>query len=43
MILLQYKSNTVLDIDNFKKFIEEVYNLFDNACWKDNWTGMIMT
>ncbi len=29
-ILLQYKSSTVLDVDNFKNFIEEVYNLFDN-------------
>ena len=29
-ILLQYKSSTVLDVDNFKSFIEEVYNLFDN-------------
>jgi hypothetical protein len=24
------KSSTVLDIDNFKIIIEEVYNLFDN-------------
>jgi glyoxylase I family protein len=28
-ILLQYKSSTVLDIDNFKTFIKEVYSLFD--------------
>ena len=26
-----------------KGFRVDVYNLFDNACWKDNWTGMIMT
>jgi hypothetical protein len=29
-VSLQYKSITVLDFDDFKKFIKEVYNLFDN-------------
>jgi hypothetical protein len=29
-IFLQYKSSTVLAIDSFKNFIEEVYNLFDH-------------
>ena len=35
-ILLQYKSSTVLDVDNFKNFIEEVYNLFDNPKYAIN-------
>jgi hypothetical protein len=35
-ILLQYKSSTVLNIDNFKTFIEEVYNLFDNPKYAIN-------
>ena len=35
-ILLQYKSSTVLDIDNFKNFIKEVYNLFDNPKYSIN-------
>ena len=35
-ILLQYKSSTVLDIDNFKTFIKEVYNLFDNPKYAIN-------
>ena len=35
-ILLQYKSSTVLEVDNFKTFIEEVYNLFDNPKYAIN-------
>ncbi len=35
-ILLRCKSSTVLDIDNFKKFIKEVYNLFDNPKYAIN-------
>ncbi len=35
-ILLQYKSSTVLDIDNFKTFIKEVYNLFHNPKYAIN-------
>jgi hypothetical protein len=35
-ILLQYKSSTILDIDNFKNFIKEVYNLFDNPKYSIN-------
>ncbi len=31
VILKQYNASTVLDVDNFEKFIEDVYNLFDNA------------
>ena len=35
-ILKQYKASTVLNVDNFKVFIIDVYNLFDNAKYAIN-------
>ncbi len=35
-ILKQYKTSTVLDVDNFETFIKNVYNLFDNAKYAIN-------
>ena len=35
-ILKQYKASIVLDVDNFQMFINEVYNLFDNAKYAIN-------
>jgi len=35
-ILLQYKPSTVLNVDNFKTFIKDVYELFDNPKYAIN-------
>jgi hypothetical protein len=35
-ILLQYKSSDILNTDNFKTFIDEVYKLFDNPKYAIN-------
>ncbi len=35
-ILQQYKASTILDVDNFKSFINEVYNLFDDPKYAIN-------
>jgi hypothetical protein len=42
-ILSSYDS-LLVHVNQVKKgFKVDVYNLFDNASWKDNWTGTIMS
>jgi len=42
-VLLSY-GTLLVHVNQAKKgFRVDVYNLFDNASWKDNWTGIIMT
>jgi hypothetical protein len=42
-VLLSY-GTLLVHVNQAKKvFRVDVYNLFDNASWKDNWTGIIMS